>query len=145
MPNFSITYGSEKILPLVARQIISFAKDNQCKVWLLEGEMGAGKTTLIKAVSQVLGVKDIVQSPTYGLVNEYLSPRSGKLYHFDFYRLKHESEALDVGLEEYLDSGNYCFVEWPSKIPSLHPAKYLKISINFVSSNQRVIHLSKHE
>lgn len=145
MTGFSISYSSERQLPLVAKQILSFAKDHHCKIWLLEGEMGAGKTTLIKAACKELGVQDTVQSPTYGLVNEYLSPGSGKLYHFDLYRLKHESEALDIGLEEYLDSGSYCFVEWPSKIPSLHPAKYLKISINFVSSNQRVIHLSKHE
>lgn len=144
MPNFSITYGSEKILPLVARQVISFAKDNDCKVWLLEGEMGAGKTTLIKAVCQVLGVKDTVQSPTYGLVNEYRID-IGKIFHFDFYRIKFEAEALDIGFEEYISTGNYCFIEWPAKIPSLLPSDYLKISINFVDQNQRIIHLSTHE
>lgn len=145
MANFSITYGSEKLLPLIAKQAISFAKDHNCKIWLLEGEMGAGKTTLIKAVCKELGVQDTVQSPTYGLINEYVSPGAGNIYHFDFYRIKDETEAMDIGYEDYFYSGAYCFVEWPSKIPSLLPAKYLKISINFVSSNQRIIHLSKHE
>ncbi len=107
--------------------------------------MGAGKTTLIKAVCKELGVQDTVQSPTYGLVNEYVSPSAGKIYHFDFYRIKDETEAMDIGYEDYFYSGAYCFVEWPSKIPSLLPAIYLKISINLVSSNQRIIHLSKHE
>jgi tRNA threonylcarbamoyladenosine biosynthesis protein TsaE len=144
MPNFSISYGSEKILPLVAKQILSFAKDNNCKIWLLEGEMGAGKTTLIKSVCQVLGVKDIVQSPTYGLVNEYAFDK-GKVYHFDFYRIKNEVEALDIGFEEYIHTDNYCFIEWPTKIPSLLPLNYLKININFVDQNQRIIHLSTHE
>lgn len=145
MRQFSITYSSEKQITFIARQVISFARDHACKIWLLEGEMGVGKTTLIKAVCAVLGVKDTVQSPTYALVNEYRTADGETLYHFDFYRIKHESEALDMGLEEYLDSGAYCFIEWPSKIPSLLPANYLKISINFVDQNGRVLHLNKHE
>ncbi len=108
MPEFSITYGSETTLPLVARQAISFAKDEHCKIWLLEGEMGAGKTTLIKAVCKILGVPQTVQSPTYGLVNEY-TYSAGKVYHFDFYRINTEAEALDIGFEEYLSSNEYCF------------------------------------
>lgn len=144
MPEFSITFGSETILPLVARQVISFAKDEQQKIWLLEGEMGSGKTTLIKAVCKVLDIQQTVQSPTYGLVNEY-TYASGKVYHFDFYRLNQEAEALDIGFEEYLSSDEFCFIEWPSKIPSLLPSEYLKISITFVGQNQRNIHLSTHE
>jgi tRNA threonylcarbamoyladenosine biosynthesis protein TsaE len=144
MSEFTITYSSETILPLIARQVISFAKDEHRKVWLLEGEMGSGKTTLIKSVCKVLGVQQTVQSPTYGLVNEYTYP-AGKVYHFDFYRLKHESEALDIGFEEYISSNEFCFIEWPSKIPSFLPSKYLKISITFVGQNQRNIHLSTHE
>lgn len=144
MPEFSINYGSERILPLVARQVLSFSKDEQRKIWLLEGDMGSGKTTLIKAVCQVLGVQQTVQSPTYGLVNEY-TYSGGKIYHFDFYRLNHEAEALDIGFEEYLSSNEYCFIEWPSKIQSLLPSKYLKISITFVGQNQRNIHLGTHE
>ena len=127
----------------LAVQIIDFAGNR--KVWLLEGEMGVGKTTLAKAIFKRMGVPGTVQSPTFSLVNEYEGSEGQILYHFDFYRIRHETEALDMGVEEYFDSGNYCLVEWPSKIPSLHPAKYLKININFVSSNQRVIHLSKHE
>jgi tRNA threonylcarbamoyladenosine biosynthesis protein TsaE len=143
MTNFNLTYSSQTQLPLVAKQILFFAEEY--KVWIFEGEMGAGKTTIIKAVCKELKVQDTVQSPTYTLVNEYRTEKNEVCYHFDFYRIKNESEAMDIGFEEYLDSGFYCFIEWPSKIPTLLPAKYLKISINFVDQNRRIIHLSKHE
>lgn len=143
MTNFNLTYSSETQLPLVAKQILFFAEEY--KVWLFEGEMGAGKTTIIKAVCKELKVQDTVQSPTYTLVNEYHTQKDKICYHFDFYRIKNETEAMDIGLEEYFDSDAHCFIEWPSKIPHLLPSKYLKISINFVDQNRRIIHLSKHE
>ncbi len=106
--------------------------------------MGAGKTTLIKAVCERLGVTDTVHSPTFALVNEYQTHKNEPCYHFDFYRIKNEAEAMDMGVEEYFDSGNYCFVEWSAKIPHLLPTKYLKISINLDAQNGRILEISKH-
>jgi tRNA threonylcarbamoyladenosine biosynthesis protein TsaE len=126
----------------LAIRITDFAGD--LKVWLLEGEMGAGKTTLAKTIFKRLGVQGTVQSPTFSLVNEYEGKGGEILYHFDFYRIKHEAEALDIGVEEYFDSGNYCLVEWPSKIPSLIPDDHLMISITLMDPNQRNLHLSRH-
>lgn len=122
-----IVYSSLEEIQEVAKKIILFSEDK--KVWLFEGEMGAGKTTLIKAICACLGVTDNVTSPTYSLVNEYQSRDNNTLYHFDFYRIKNESEALDMGIEEYFYSGGYCFVEWPSKIPNLLPEAFLEIVI----------------
>jgi tRNA threonylcarbamoyladenosine biosynthesis protein TsaE len=130
-------------LSRVSREIIRFAAEK--KIWLFEGEMGAGKTTLIKALCQELGVADHVSSPTYSLINEYLDESGKLIYHFDFYRIKDQSEAIDIGSEEYFYSGNICFIEWPSMIPDLLPEKYLKISIEVVSPTRRNIQLSSNE
>lgn len=129
-------------LPYLAKSIVAF--NSKSMIWLFEGEMGAGKTTIIKAVCKELGVTDQVSSPTYSIVNEYINKDNSPIYHFDFYRLNNEEEALDIGIEEYFYSGNYCFIEWSSKIPSLIPKKYAKIEINLSITNQRVIHLSTH-
>lgn len=94
------------------------------RVVLVYGEMGAGKTTLIKAVCHALGVADEVSSPTFALVNEYQSGRGEAIYHFDLYRLTAEEEALDFGVDEYLDSGNLCLVEWPEKIVNFLPLNF---------------------
>lgn len=91
--------------------------------------MGTGKTTFIKALCKVMGVEDIVSSPTYSLVNEYFSVTFGSIYHFDFYRLNDEREALDFGADEILDSDSYCFMEWPEKIPNLLPENCVKVNI----------------
>lgn len=107
------------------------------KVWLFEGEMGSGKTTLIKEVCYELSVLDNVTSPTYSLVNEYCTPKNQVIYHFDFYRIKSEIEAMDIGCEEYFYSGNYCFIEWPTKIPSLLPENYGIIAIDILGKNER--------
>lgn len=118
----------KKELTKIAEDIVSFAGDT--RVWLLYGEMGAGKTTLVKAICTVMGSGDLVSSPTYSLVNQYEDSTGGAIYHFDFYRIGNESEAFDIGTEEYFRSGCYCFVEWPSKIPSLLPeSHYLEIGI----------------
>ncbi|MDF2436829.1 MAG: tsaE [Bacteroidota bacterium] len=92
------------------------------------GEMGAGKTTLIKALCYEMGVRDNVSSPTFSIVNEYQSPK-GKIYHFDFYRIKNADEAYDMGYEEYFYSKSFCFIEWPEKIASLMPLEYDKVTI----------------
>jgi tRNA threonylcarbamoyladenosine biosynthesis protein TsaE len=119
-----------------ASELISFAKDS--RIFLFYGAMGAGKTTLIKSLCENLGVTEPVTSPTFSIVNEYQG-RDSKIYHFDFYRLKNESEALDLGYEEYFYSGAFCFIEWPEKIPNLLPAHYIRVKIEVTGDNSRQI------
>ncbi len=109
------------------------------KIITFYGEMGAGKTTLIKQLCKTLKVTDTIQSPTFSIVNEYLTEDHQQIYHFDFYRIKEEEEALDFGVEEYFYSGNYCFIEWPEKIPNLIPKKAVKVSITLTEDNKRLI------
>lgn len=108
-------------------------------VWMFQGSMGAGKTTLIKQLCAQLGVKSPVQSPTFSIVNEYDAGKNGLVYHFDFYRLKNETEAYDLGADEYLDSGEYCFIEWPDKIESLWPETYFSVGIQEEADGSRSI------
>ena len=124
----------------VAGEVITICGDET--VWLFDGEMGAGKTTLIKAVCQELGVLNTVQSPTFSIVNEYLTETGDIIYHFDCYRLKNRTEAYDIGVEEYLDSGNLCLIEWPDKIAELLPEKFITISIARLENGKRSIRLS---
>lgn len=100
----------------VAKAILE--KHKTQRLFKFIGEMGAGKTTLIKALCKQLGVQDEVTSPTFALVNEYACPKA-KIYHFDFYRIDSEEEAEDMGVFEYFDSGDYCLLEWPEKIPGI--------------------------
>ncbi|RWY52343.1 tRNA (adenosine(37)-N6)-threonylcarbamoyltransferase complex ATPase subunit type 1 TsaE [Mucilaginibacter gilvus] len=109
-----------------APDILQYAGSN--KIFLFYGDMGAGKTTLIKSLCAALGVTDEVTSPTFSIVNEYAGTDS-PVYHFDFYRLKEQGEALDMGYEEYFFSDNYCFIEWPEKIAGLIPDQYTGIRI----------------
>lgn len=119
-----------------AQKILSaFPSD---RIFLLHGDMGAGKTTLVNALCSVLGVQDATSSPTFSIVNQYLS-RSGTIYHFDFYRLKNEEEALDLGYEEYFYADAFSFVEWPEKISSLLPADARHITIQTLSPTSRKI------
>lgn len=130
----SITINSTAELNAVAKELLAFAKGD--KFFIFEGEMAAGKTTFIKSFCEVLGVEDVVSSPTFSIVNEYESP-NGSVYHFDFYRLKNIQEAYDIGYEEYFYSGNYCLVEWPSKVEELLPEKYIKVEIEITGDEQR--------
>lgn len=127
-------------LPEAASGILNYASGT--KIFLFEGEMGAGKTTLIKEICKQLGSADTVSSPTYSIVNEYPCDQ-GRIYHFDFFRIKDESEAFDLGFEEYLYSGEYCFIEWPEKIPNLWPSAYIEISISCGADGQRAIFVNK--
>jgi tRNA threonylcarbamoyladenosine biosynthesis protein TsaE len=124
-----------------AKEVIAFSED--VSIWLFEGPMGAGKTTLIKAIGEVFNIKDNITSPTFSLVNEYQNAQGKIFYHFDFYRIKTEEEAADIGIEEYFYSGEFCFIEWPSKIPSLLPDKFVLIQIDIISETERRISLEK--
>ena len=122
-------------LPKVAKLILEeIDKGNK---WVaFYGEMGAGKTTLIKTICTLLGVTSSISSPTYGIVNEYETNEGEILYHFDFYRLKEETEAYDFGCEEYFYSGNVCLMEWPERIPNLLPENLLEVRIEETNGNR---------
>ena len=130
-------------LPAIAKEIYAFAGENN--IWLLEGEMGAGKTTLSHAICNILGISSHFSSPTYSIVNEYFTKNKKTIYHFDFYRIKSVDEAFDIGAEEYFYSGNLCLIEWSSKIQSLIPEKFLKIDIRLGESDNRIIEISQYE
>ncbi|WGK94180.1 MULTISPECIES: tRNA (adenosine(37)-N6)-threonylcarbamoyltransferase complex ATPase subunit type 1 TsaE [Flavobacterium] len=128
-------------LELVAQQIIAQQPN---KVILFNGEMGVGKTTLIKQLCKELGVLDATSSPTFSLVNEYETTANQIVYHFDFYRLKNEMEALDMGADDYFYSENWCFIEWAEKIPNLIPEHHSVITIELLPDGKRhlkLIHL----
>jgi tRNA threonylcarbamoyladenosine biosynthesis protein TsaE len=135
-----LTATSTAQLPEIASEIISFAAD--ARIFLFYGEMGSGKTTLIKALCECLGTTETVTSPTFSIVNEYIGS-GNKIYHFDFYRLKNQTEALDMGYEEYFFSDAYCFIEWPEKIPDLLPDHYISIQIKVPGNNSREIIIEK--
>ncbi len=132
-----ITFSLEEI-NTVADQIIA---ENPNKVILFHGEMGVGKTTLIKQLCKKLGVLEATSSPTFSLVNEYQTKDNQIVYHFDFYRLKQEMEALDMGADDYLYSGNWCFIEWAEKIPNLIPEEHSVITIELLPDNRRFLRL----
>ncbi|MDP3679202.1 MAG: tRNA (adenosine(37)-N6)-threonylcarbamoyltransferase complex ATPase subunit type 1 TsaE [Flavobacterium sp.] len=123
----------------VAQKIIV---ENPKKVILFHGEMGVGKTTLIKQLCKTLGVTGATSSPTFSLVNEYEADDNQLVYHFDFYRLNHETEALDMGVDDYLYSGNWCFIEWAEKIPNLIPETHSVITISLLPNGKRSLTLS---
>lgn len=119
-----------------ARQLIAqFPSD---RVFLFYGQMGAGKTTFIKVLCEELGVSEGTSSPTFSIVNEY-DGAQGPIYHFDFYRLKDEQEAFDMGYEEYFYSTNYCFVEWPEKIANLLPENARVVKLVVDENLQRIV------
>ncbi|WP_205959765.1 tRNA (adenosine(37)-N6)-threonylcarbamoyltransferase complex ATPase subunit type 1 TsaE [Flammeovirga aprica] len=125
-------------LASAAQQVIDFTK-GKSNVWLFHGEMGAGKTTFIKSICDVLGVMDHVNSPTFALVNEYMTDQADTIYHFDMYRIKDETEAFDIGFEEYIYSKNLCLIEWPSKVERLLPEDCIDIDIKVLDEHSREI------
>lgn len=113
---------------------------DQHTVFAFYGKMGAGKTTFIKAVCEELGVTDVINSPTFAIVNEYRSDKSGELiYHFDFYRIKKLEEVYDMGYEDYFYSGALCFIEWPELIEDLLPGDAVKVRIEELEDGTRVL------
>lgn len=131
-----------KKLKDTAQTIIRFAAD--LKVWVFNGVMGAGKTTLIKAICEEFGVIDQTSSPTFSIVNEYQNQAGEIFYHFDFYRVESICEAIDIGTTEYFYSGDYCFIEWAERIAELIPEQYLELRIEETDPNERTILLIKH-
>ena len=122
---------AEKILPYL-----------QSKVVVFRGGMGFGKTTLIKALVRALGSTDNVSSPTFSLVNPY-EGANDKIYHFDFYRIKNEEEAFDIGFEEYLYSGDWCFIEWAERVEKYLPETYTIVELIQVDKNHRKLKISE--
>jgi tRNA threonylcarbamoyladenosine biosynthesis protein TsaE len=125
-------------LPLIASEIISSAKN---KKLLFYGQMGVGKTTLIKEICNQLGVLDNISSPTFSLVNEYKTSKKSKIFHFDFYRIKDEEEVLDIGIEEYFDTSYWCLVEWPENIENLLPLDVVQIHLSILDVGQRNVQI----
>lgn len=123
----------------VAQTVLTHWKE---PILLLEAPMGAGKTTLIKALCKQLGVAEAVSSPTFSLVNCYRDGADQPIYHFDLYRLEHLEEVLDIGIDEYLDSGHRCCIEWPERIQSLLPDRCQKLSLTILSDTERHMELT---
>lgn len=130
-------------LAQVASELIPVALAHS-SVWLFRGQMGAGKTTLIKEITRQLGVEGHVQSPTFALVNEYARPNDSDIYHFDLYRLKNAQEALNIGIEDYLDSGKICLIEWPEQAEELWNIPRVEIEITPIDENRRSLTLHEH-
>ncbi len=133
------TYISKSIndLPEIAKDILQNFKNE--KIFAFFGKMGSGKTTLIKEICKIKGVKDNVTSPTFALINEYITKSNEKIYHFDFYRIETPEEVFDFGYEDYFFSGKLCLIEWPELIEKLLPENYIKIEIEEKENNFRYI------
>ena len=138
MREFSFSYKLDEI-NRAAEQLSRHAGGT--KIWLFIGDMGAGKTTLIKSISQALGAGSDFSSPTYSIANEYsMNNGKGRIFHLDLYRLRSIEEAWDIGIEDYLLGGDYCFVEWPQLImPLLKEGEFITINITSISENERKI------
>ncbi len=131
-----ITINNLSELNSAAEQLLKLCGNK--KIFAFYGEMGAGKTTFIKAICETLGVTDSISSPTFSIVNEYRSSSGEKIFHFDFYRIKSLSEAYDMGYEDYFYSDAFCFIEWPEKIAELLSEDHIKVTIK-QNDEQRII------
>jgi len=131
--NYSITELNQ-----IAKEIIATAKS---KSLLFYGEMGVGKTTLIKELCKELSIEEVTSSPTFSLVNEYHTNNSEVVYHFDFYRIEDENEAYDIGIEDYFYADAWCFIEWPQNIENLLPLESTEIHLTVLENGQRNIQI----
>ncbi len=129
-------------LPKIAKTILEAASS---KILLFYGEMGAGKTTLIKQLIKQLDVNDTVSSPTFSLINEYFSDTEGTIFHFDFYRIQNETEALDIGIEDYFYNIEWCMVEWPQNIENLLPLERTEIHISVLDEDTRTLEIKNYD
>jgi tRNA threonylcarbamoyladenosine biosynthesis protein TsaE len=121
-----------------AIRVLEFLKDNHIKFLIVKGDMGAGKTTFIVEMLKQLKVDKAGSSPTFSILNEYFSVNYGIVYHFDFYRIKSEMEALDIGVEEIFDADSYVFIEWPERIENLLPSKFVSMTIKVVDQERNI-------
>jgi len=121
----------------IASELIKESEGNN--IWLFFGDIGTGKTTIIKSICELLGVRQMVNSPTFSLINEYLSSSKKKIYHFDLYRIKNEKEIFEIGTTEYFDSEELCLVEWPKKLGMYKPTKYFQVELFHESDQKRSI------
>lgn len=132
-------------LPTAAQQLATAIAESGHAIVAFEGEMGAGKTTLIRALGAALGVADEVSSPTFALVNEYRDGRGQPVYHFDFYRIDSEAEAARLGVAEYFDSGYLCLVEWPARVAGLLPPTRLLVELTVTGSESRKLSITNYQ
>ena len=133
----TIEIKDKKHLRSAARKLLKHSGDN--RIFAFYGSMGAGKTTIIKAVCIELGAVDIVSSPTFTLVNEYKTSTGESLYHIDFYRIKKQEEVFDFGIEEYLTGESYCFMEWPELVEEILPTDLIKVRITVGEHEERTL------
>ena len=124
----------------LAQTILSIHPEQLCI--FLSGELGAGKTTLTKAICEALGVKDNISSPTFSIINEYADREQNPIYHFDFYRIEDPEEAVNIGTEDYFFSGHLCLVEWASRIENIIPDEFILVSLSIEGSNNRKLTIS---
>ena len=134
-----ITLKSIDKIDEAAREFIEGMGDNT--IFAFYGKMGAGKTTFIKAICEALGVQDVINSPTFAIVNEYMAGNGEPIYHFDFYRIKKEQEVLGIGYEDYIYSDCLCFMEWPELIEDLLPEDAVKVTIEEQEDGSRIIRM----
>ena len=132
--------GLEEVVDVLTHQI-----SDGFKVFLLSGDLGSGKTTLTKVLCQKLGVSEPVSSPTFSLVNEYASPGYGPVFHMDLYRLEKSNDLVQIGFEEYLDSGNICLIEWPDLARDQFTMKHVSIDIRVTPEHTRIFNITTHD
>lgn len=135
-----IIINHKKDIPAAAKKLIYYAGSR--KVFAFDGPLGAGKTTIIKAICHLLGATDLASSPTFTIVNEYRRKSESSLFHIDLYRMKKTEEAFDIGIEEYLSGDYYCFIEWPGIISDLLPEGTLNVRIAVGDNEERILKLS---
>jgi tRNA threonylcarbamoyladenosine biosynthesis protein TsaE len=135
-----IIIKDKRHLPSSVKKLLKHAGEN--RIFAFYGSMGAGKTTIIKAICKILGATDIVSSPTFTLVNEYRASNEETLYHIDFFRIKKKEEVFDFGIEEYLTGDSYCFMEWPELVEEILPHGTMRIRITVDENEQRILLVS---